>query len=54
MPILHNIGTLATCRGEGGQGAIHAVRDAALVWEGETIRWVGARADLVQQWPYAA
>ncbi|HEX3235895.1 MAG TPA: imidazolonepropionase [Gemmatimonadales bacterium] len=46
MNLLHNISQLATCRDEGGQGEIHEIRDAALVWEGETIRWVGALADL--------
>ena len=46
MPILHNIRTLAACRAGGGQAAIHEIADAALVWEGGTIRWVGAEADL--------
>ncbi len=46
MPVLKNIGTLAACRAEGGQGAIHEIEQAALAWEGETIRWVGAEADL--------
>ena len=46
MPILTNIGTLATCRAEGGQAALHAIEQAALVWEGERIRWVGPEADL--------
>ncbi len=49
MPVLHNIAMLATCRAEGGQGAIHEIRDAALVWEGETIRWVGAEVDLPER-----
>jgi imidazolonepropionase len=46
MKLLHNISQLAACRADGGQGEIHDIADAALVWEGETIRWVGARADL--------
>ena len=46
MPVLTNIATLYTCAGPGGQGAVHAVADAALVWEDETIRWVGAEAEL--------
>jgi imidazolonepropionase len=46
MKLLENIAQLATCRAEGGQGEIHAIADAALVWEGETIRWVGARREL--------
>ena len=44
MPVLRNIGQLATCRAEGGQGDIHAIPDAALAWEGDTIRWVGPAA----------
>jgi imidazolonepropionase len=46
MKLLDNIAQLATCRAEGGQGEIHAIADATLVWEGDTIRWVGPRRDL--------
>jgi imidazolonepropionase len=46
MPVLRDIGALVTCAEPGGQGAIHAIADAALVWEEETIRWVGPAADL--------
>jgi imidazolonepropionase len=46
MRILENIAQLATCRAEGGQGEIHAIADAALVWDGETIVWAGARREL--------
>lgn len=46
MPILHNIATLVSCRADGGQAALHDIAQAALAWEGETIRWVGAEADL--------
>ncbi|MEM8600761.1 MAG: imidazolonepropionase [Bacteroidota bacterium] len=46
MPVLTDIATLATCRAEGGQAAIHAIPDAALVWEGDTICWVGSEAEL--------
>jgi imidazolonepropionase len=46
MRLLRNIGYLATCRAGGGQDRIHPVRDAALAWEGDTIRWVGPAADL--------
>ena len=44
--VLENISQLATCRAEGGQADIHAIEDAALAWEGDTIRWVGPRAGL--------
>ncbi len=46
MPVLTHIAQLATCRAEGGQGDIHAIRDAALVWEDEQIRWAGRARDL--------
>jgi imidazolonepropionase len=46
MKLLQNISQLATCRAEGGQGDIHAIADAALVWEDSTIRWVGPRREL--------
>ena len=32
MPVLFNIGLLATCRDEGGQEAIHTIPEAALAW----------------------
>jgi imidazolonepropionase len=41
MPVLTDIGLLVTCASEGGQSAVHPIPDAALVWEHETIRWVG-------------
>jgi imidazolonepropionase len=46
MPLLENIGQLATCLPEGPQGEIHLIPDAALVWEGDTVRWVGPSRDL--------
>ena len=46
MKLIENIAQLATCRGEGGQGEVHAVADAAIVWEGDTIRWVGPGREL--------
>ena len=46
MTVLRNIGLLATCRPEGGQGEIHLVPKAAVAWEGETLRWVGPEATL--------
>lgn len=46
MPVLHNIGTLATCAAPGGQAAIHEIPDAVLVWEDETIQWVGPAAEI--------
>ncbi len=46
MPVLTNIGCLATCRDEGWQGDIHVIDDAALAWEDEHILWVGKESDL--------
>jgi imidazolonepropionase len=41
MSVLTNIGLLASCREEGGQGAIHTIPQAALAWRGSEIAWVG-------------
>jgi imidazolonepropionase len=46
MRLLRNIGSLATCRPEGGQDEIHAVADAALVWDAGRIVWAGAESEL--------
>ncbi len=46
MKVLTDISQLATCRPEGGQGDIHAVANAALVWDESTIRWVGPETEL--------
>jgi len=46
VTILGNIGTLATCRETGAQGDIHPIADAAVVWQGTEIQWVGPEADL--------
>jgi imidazolonepropionase len=46
VSVLRNIGLLATCRPAGGQGEIHLVPQAAVAWDGETIRWVGPEAEL--------
>ncbi len=46
MNVLRNIGLLATCRADGGQGELHAIPKAALVWQGDTILWVGPEIEL--------
>jgi len=46
MRVLANIGQLATCRADGGQGDIHVVRDAAMAWDNGVIVWVGPASDL--------
>jgi imidazolonepropionase len=51
MKILANIGQLATCRAEGGQGDIHVLPDAALAWnDGGTIQWVGRERELPEEY----
>lgn len=46
MRVLDRIGQLACCRLEGGQAEVQAIEDAALVWDGDTIVWVGRRHEL--------
>jgi imidazolonepropionase len=50
MPVLVDIGLLATCRDEGGQGAIHQIPHAALAWRGTDIAWVGPAAALPNEY----
>ncbi len=50
MPVLANIGLLATCAAPGGQGELHLVPRAAVAWEGETIGWVGPEERLPERW----
>jgi imidazolonepropionase len=54
MPVLRNIGFLARCLPAGPQHEIHGLEHAALVWEGEVIRWVGPETELPETyrgWP---
>ena len=46
MRVLRNIGALATCRDEGGQGDIHVIERAAIVWQDDTILWTGLEEEL--------
>lgn len=50
MPRLTNIKTLYQCRAEGSQSDVHAIDNAALVWEGENITWVGSATDLPKKY----
>ena len=50
MPVLKNIGYLATCADTGGQSNIQSISNAALVWEETRISWVGPQADLPVQY----
>ena len=46
MKILTSVSQLATCRAEGGQSEIHALSDAALVWDEGVIVWAGPEKKL--------
>jgi imidazolonepropionase len=46
MPVLRNIGTLATCKPGSTQSSIHAIQNGALAWESEQITWVGPESML--------
>jgi imidazolonepropionase len=46
VKVLSNIAELATCRAKGGQGDIHAIADAAMVWDQGIIQWVGPESEL--------
>lgn len=48
MPVLRNIGYLASCRDEGEQGDIHPIRSAAVAWKNGIIQWVGTEEELPQ------
>lgn len=50
MPVLRNIGFLATCKDAGAQGDIHPIKNAAIVWKKDTIQWVGAEKDLPEKY----
>jgi imidazolonepropionase len=49
MKVLANISQLATCRSEGGQGDIHAIPDAALVWDEGVVVWAGPERELPKE-----
>ena len=54
MPVLTDIARLATCRADGPQSDVHPITDAALAWDGDTIRWVGPASELpapFEEWP---
>lgn len=50
MPVISNIGTLATCKDAGSQADTHSIPDAALAWDGENILWLGPEKDLPLQY----
>ncbi|HKK08894.1 MAG TPA: imidazolonepropionase [Gemmatimonadota bacterium] len=50
MPVLTDIGLLATCRTAEEQGDLGAIPDAALAWEDGQVSWVGPESDLPKRW----
>lgn len=52
MPVLTNIGILYTCAPDGGQGDVHPIKNAALVWEKDKVEWVGRETDLPDQFQH--
>src|SRR4051812_20597078 len=51
MKVLANIGQLATCRVEGGQGQVHVIPQAAMAWDRDgQIAWVGAERELAEEY----
>ena len=50
MTVLRNIRCLATCSGQLGASDAGLIDDAALVWEGERIEWVGRESDLPEKY----
>ncbi len=49
MKVLGNIGQLVTCKAEGGQGDVHSIADAALVWDEGVIVWAGPERELPKE-----
>ena len=49
MPLIHNIAQLCRVPADGQQHEIGELKDAALVWRGEEIVWVGAKSDLPEE-----
>jgi len=50
MPLLKNISILYTCRPDGGQAAVHPIKNAALAWNGVHIEWAGRESDLPEKY----
>lgn len=46
MNLLINISTLYTCRADGAQSELHAISDAAVIWDNDTIAWVGSATEI--------
>lgn len=49
MPVLRNIGQLATCPPDAPQADAGLIDEAALAWHGDTVEWTGREEDLPLQ-----
>jgi len=49
MPVLRNIAQLATCPFDNPQDDAGIINNGAIVWEGDTIAWVGKAVDIPPQ-----
>ena len=47
--LLQNIGALAVCPMQGGQAHIHLIRNAVVLWKGDTIQYAGGQREL-REW----
>lgn len=50
MPVLRDIGLLATCAAGGGPSDLAAVEDAALAWRDGRVAWAGPERELPDAW----
>jgi imidazolonepropionase len=46
MKVIRNIGCLAQCKPEGTQADIHLLHKAAIVWQDDSIYWVGPQSQM--------
>jgi imidazolonepropionase len=54
MKVLANVGQLATCAAQGGQGDAHVISDAAMAWDSSgRISWVGPQKNLPEAYATA-
>jgi len=50
MPVIKNIGLLATCKAKGKQSDIHLIKKAAVAFQGKKITWVGQESKLPKKY----
>ncbi len=50
MPVLRDIGLLATCPPDGAPGDVGPVEGAALAWRGDRVAWLGPEEEMPSAW----